>query len=161
LYNNGLAKCYLRGKVGIGTGITSPTAYLQIAAGTASAGTAPLKINAGTNLTTPEDGAIEYDGTDYFLTVSTTRYILTRSLGATAVLDFGNTLASTSSDLTVSVTGAAVGDAVSIGIPAAPNANSSFTAWVSASDVVTVRFNNYSTLPIDPSSGTFKVRIIK
>ena len=48
------------GKVGIGT--TSPTAYLHIKAGTASANTAPLKFTAGTNLTTPESGAMEWDG---------------------------------------------------------------------------------------------------
>jgi hypothetical protein len=31
-------------------------------AGTATAGTAPLKFTAGTNLTTPEAGAAEFDG---------------------------------------------------------------------------------------------------
>ncbi len=43
-----------------GIGLTSPTANLHIKAGTATASTAPLKLNSGTVLTTPEDGAIEY-----------------------------------------------------------------------------------------------------
>lgn len=51
------------------TGITAlgvniaPTAQITIDAGTAVAGTAPLKLTSGTLLGTPEAGAIEYDGT--------------------------------------------------------------------------------------------------
>ena len=56
------------GNVGIGT--TSPTAVLELKAGTAAVGTAPLKLTAGTNLTTPEPGAIEFDGTSLFYTTS-------------------------------------------------------------------------------------------
>ena len=41
---------------------TLPTALLHLAAGTAAANTAPLKLTAGTNLTSAEAGAIEYDG---------------------------------------------------------------------------------------------------
>lgn len=53
-----------------GTGVTNITrAYL--AAGTATAGTAPLEIAAGTNLTAPEAGAVEYDGTTFFATPNT------------------------------------------------------------------------------------------
>ena len=79
-----------------------------------------------------------------------------------ATLDFGNTTAQTSADLTITVTGAAVGDVVMLGTPnAAVNANSAYTAWVSATDTVTVRFNNYSSGAIDPASGTFKVYVIK
>lgn len=55
---------------GVGVGTTSPTAKLHLAAGTAAAGTAPLKLTAGTNLTTPEPGAIEFDGTSLFYTTS-------------------------------------------------------------------------------------------
>ena len=44
---------------------TAPTALLMLAAGTASANTAPLKLTSGTNLTTAEAGVIEYNGTHY------------------------------------------------------------------------------------------------
>ena len=57
------------GNVGIGT--TSPSAVLNLKAGTATAGTAPLKLTQGVNLTTPEAGAIEFDGTSLYYTDST------------------------------------------------------------------------------------------
>jgi len=49
----------------IGVGETTPTALLHLKAGTATAGTAPIKLTAGTLLTTPELGALEFtdDGT--------------------------------------------------------------------------------------------------
>src|ERR1700749_1382465 len=50
-------KNYFAGVIGIGQ--TSPTARLHIAAGTATAGTAPIKLTSGTNLTTAETGAFE------------------------------------------------------------------------------------------------------
>ena len=49
-------------------GTTSPTALVHIAAGTTAAGTAPLKFTSGTNMTTPENGAFEYNGTNLFFT---------------------------------------------------------------------------------------------
>lgn len=57
-------------RIGFG-GVTSPTAKIHIGAGTTSALTAPLKFTAGTVMTTPEAGAIEFDGTDLFYTDST------------------------------------------------------------------------------------------
>jgi hypothetical protein len=81
---------------------------------------------------------------------------------ATASLNFPSTNAQNSSDLTITLTGAVDGDAVSLGVPnAAVNANSCYTAWVSAANTVTVRFNNYSSGAIDPAQATFKVTIIK
>lgn len=86
---------------------------------------------------------------------ATTLTILTGS----ATLDFTSTAAQTSSELTITVTGAVVNDVVSVGPPAAPNANSSFSAYVSATNTVTVRFNNYSSGAIDPASATYKVTV--
>lgn len=85
------------------------------------------------------------------------------TLTATATLDFASTAASTSTDLTITVTGAADGDAVSIGVPnAAVSANSAYTAWVSAANTVTIRFNNYQVVgSIDPASATFRATVIK
>ena len=67
---------YFAGNVGIGT--TAPTALLNLVAGTATARTAPLKFTAGVNLTTPEAGAVEYDGTHLYFTAINggTRYQL-------------------------------------------------------------------------------------
>ncbi len=70
------------GQIGVGlTAPTSATAQLHIAAGTATASTAPLKFTSGINLTTAEAGAFEYNGTNLFFTRSgTTREgVLTQS----------------------------------------------------------------------------------
>lgn len=54
----------------LGLGTVTPTAALQLRAGTATANTAPLKLTTGVSLTTPEDGALEYDGLNLFITVA-------------------------------------------------------------------------------------------
>lgn len=52
---------------------TNPTlSSVVLSAGTATAGTAPLKFTSGTNLGTAEAGAIEYDGNTFFSTEDTT-----------------------------------------------------------------------------------------
>ncbi len=81
-------------------------------------------------------------------------------LSGSGTLDFASTSAFSSTDLTVAITGAAVGDIVMLGTPV-QDANSTFTAFVSAADTVTIRMNNYSALAINPASGTFKVYVIK
>ena len=54
--------------VNVGVEITAPTARLNLPGGTATAGTSSLKIESGTLLTTPEDGAIESDGNSLYFT---------------------------------------------------------------------------------------------
>lgn len=62
------------GNLNIGNGTTIATARLQLPAGTATANTSPLKFTSGTNLTTAEAGALEYNGTNLFFTrAGTTR----------------------------------------------------------------------------------------
>lgn len=61
------------GNVGI-RGVTSPTAGIHLPAGTATAGTAPFKFTAGTNLSVVENGAVEFDGTNLYITIAGTRY---------------------------------------------------------------------------------------
>lgn len=56
-----------------GWGVTTPTAQIHIKAGTATAGTAPIKLTAGTNLTAVEAGAIEFDGTRYYASTTGVR----------------------------------------------------------------------------------------
>ncbi len=72
------------GNTGFGT--TSPTAVAHLKAGTATASTAPLKFTSGTNLTTAEAGAMEYNGTNLFFTrAGTVREIVSVVVtGATA-----------------------------------------------------------------------------
>lgn len=53
----------------VGINVGEPTAFLHITAGRDTL--APLKLTAGTNLTSPQAGAIEYNGTAYYATNST------------------------------------------------------------------------------------------
>lgn len=158
--NNIKMRIMANGNVGIGQ--TTPTAILHLKAGTATASTAPLKFTSGTNLTTAEAGAMEFNGTNLFFSPSTTRHTVNHGLTGSATLNFPSTTTLLSADLTITVTGAADGDVVSLGVPnAAVNANTSYSAWVSAANTVTVRFNNYSSGTVDPASGTFKVFVTK
>jgi len=56
--------------IGSSLGAFTATARLHIVGGTATANTAPLKFTSGTNLTTAEAGAMEYNGTNLFFTPS-------------------------------------------------------------------------------------------
>lgn len=82
-------------------------------------------------------------------------------LTATATLDFPSAATLVSADLTIAVPGAAVGDAVFVGPPAAPTAGIGYVAFVSATGVVTVRQLNASTGTIDSASATFRVTVVK
>jgi hypothetical protein len=88
-----------------GFGVSSPSAILQLKAGTATAGTAPLKLTAGTNLTTPETGAIEFDGTNLFITNASGRKTIstTDGGGMTSALNSGNIYVGSASNLAAAV----------------------------------------------------------
>lgn len=85
---------------------------------------------------------------------------ITKALKAAATLDFGSITNATSADLTVAVTGAAVGDPVILGLPAAMVTGLVFNAFVSAANVVTVRASNITAAPINPASGSFTVIVL-
>ena len=87
--------------------------------------------------------------------------LLTNSSGAlvweegaivTATINFLNTVNSGTDDQTITVTGAVVGDFVSLGIPnaAQPAGMAWYQAWVSAANTVTVRFYNLTGVALDP-----------
>lgn len=77
---------------GVSVGPQSATAALHIKAGTITAGTAPLKFNSGPVLTTPETGAVEFDGTHYYGSVGTTRYQLDQQLSAATSFTQGSVI---------------------------------------------------------------------
>jgi hypothetical protein len=70
-YTNGAEKMRLDTSGNLGLGVSSPTAVFMLKAGTATASTAPLKFTSGVNLSTPEAGVIEYDGTTVTVTTDT------------------------------------------------------------------------------------------
>lgn len=81
----------------VGVGLTTATAWLHLKAGTATENTAPFKFTSGTNLTTAEAGAVEYDGNKYYVTDgSTLRAPLLRTLfTSTADATVANTVTET------------------------------------------------------------------
>lgn len=89
--------------------------------------------------------------------------LVTSILSATATLDFGSIAANSFANLTITVTGAALGDTVSIGVPNGSLLNDiSFFGWVSATNTVTIRCSNVSnTTARDPASGTFRATVTK
>lgn len=145
-----------------GVGVAQPSAALHLKAGTATASTAPLKFTTGVNLTTPEDGTMEYDGTNYYVSSGSTRYTMAKTLIGSSSLDFPSTATRVSADLTITVTGATTNDFVIVNPPSASLvANTCYTAWVSAANTVTVRFNNYSGGTLNPAAGTFRVTVLR
>lgn len=162
MYNDGGAHSYLNGNLSVKT--STATAFLTLGACTSSS--ASLRIQNGAMPTGGAilDGNISYDGSNLRFTVSTTDYVISKTLVASATLDFPSISANSYQDLTITVTGAAVGDIVSLGVDAAAiGANIYFpTPWVSAADTVTIRaVNNDISSSYDPASVTFKVSVQK
>jgi hypothetical protein len=151
------------GQLGVGT--PTPTALLQIAAGTSSAGTAPLKLTAGSLLTTPENGAVEYDGTSYYVTESSTRYKLVKALTGQLTTNFSvdslNAFSSVTANLTV--TGCQPGSVVSV------SANSGainspaiiITAFVTSANTVTIRAYNAGNQSLALASDTYNIEVLQ
>jgi hypothetical protein len=67
-YQENTRKNYFGGNIGIGI---TPTAKLHVAAGSATASTAPLKFTSGTLLSSPEAGAEEFLTDDRYVTITT------------------------------------------------------------------------------------------
>jgi len=82
-------------------------------------------------------------------------------LSATATLDFASIAAGAIGELTITVTGAAVGDTVALGPPAAIEAGLVWSGFVSAADTVKIRIHNVTAAAIDPASATWKATIIR
>lgn len=87
---------------------------------------------------------------------------LTNVLYGTGTLNFPDTPAGQSSDLVITVTGAADGDIASIGVPSASMmTNGCFTSFTS-NNAVWIRFsNNDLAAALNPASGTFKAKVEK
>lgn len=147
------------GSLGIGT--INPNGVLHIKAGTTNAGSAPLKFNAGTNLSTPEAGAFEFDGTHLYFTPSSSRKILLKGLTNTATLDFPLIVNGVTDELTVSVPGATLGSSCNCAPLSSIETSLKWSCYVSATNTVSVRLSNISTSLIDPVSKNWKVTVIE
>lgn len=80
-------------------------------------------------------------------------------LTGTATLNFGSIAAAAQEELTITVTGAATGDAVALAPPASLESGLVCTGRVSAADTVTVRATNVTGSPIDPASASWAAAV--
>jgi hypothetical protein len=163
--NNWQARMVVDGtnsNVGIGTTNPVVSAMLDVQSTTKGLRFPNQTATQRNAIGSPAAGLTVYNTTDATIDVrvGSSWYNHPNGLKASATLDFPDTGAQLSADLTITVTGAAVGDIVMLGTPV-QLANSTYTAFVSAANTVTVRLNNYSAGNINPASGTFKVYVIK
>ena len=84
-------------------------------------------------------------------------------LSGTATIDFASVNSGNwSTTETITVTGAATGDSVSLGLPtAAGTEDIIFTAWVSAADTVSIKFHNANGGSVNLASLAYKATIIR
>lgn len=145
-----------------GDGTTTGTARIHVIAGTTAASSGPLKLTEGSNPTSPEDGLINYVSNNLTFTETATVHVIPKTLVGSATLNFDLT-ALNYQDLTITVTGAASGDVVSIGAPnGAVVADVTYFGWVSGTNTVTVRCSRVGGGgAADPASGTFSASVIK
>lgn len=146
------------------------TSIAELIAIAPPSGSAETNQMPGVVLVTAGSGAGLWSSTNVWTGTNTTTRLASlttdwawnaQELRASAALNFGSLTTLTSADLTITVTGAAVQDIVSLGLPAAPTAGIVFTAFVSATDTVTVRAFNVTSGTIDPASATYAVTVTK
>lgn len=144
---------------GNGSGAFAP-GDVVIRGGSGGTGTSFITLDSGVvvgSATGGDQGAGTINATAFYINGNQLPTILTGS----NTLDFASIASLGEADLTITVTGATVGDEVALGLPAAPTSGIVFNAFVSASDTVTVRAHNYTAGAIDPASATYSVRVFQ
>lgn len=79
----------------------------------------------------------------------------------TATLDFGSISGGATAELTVSISGASVGDVVVVGPPSVIETGLVWCCYVSSLNTVTIRLHNSTGSPVDPASASWRVAVIK
>lgn len=144
----------------LGIGTNAPTAGVDIKASTAAE--ASYRLRTGTTPAAPNSGDVWFNGTNILMQNDVGTRQVSIVLTGSASLNFPSTAAQTSSELTITVTGANPGDVVSLGLPAGSiPANTCYMAYVSVGNTVVVRFCNFGAAAIDPTPGVFRVSVHK
>lgn len=143
-----------------GFGVTAPTGIVHIKAGTATAGTAPLKFTSGTNLTAAEAGAMEWDGTNLFVTATSgpTR----KTLAYNPMTTGGDIIYGGSSGVETRLTNGSSGQVLTSGggtaAPTWSSAGGSYVLTASKTSNYTAAINDL--IPTDSSGGAFNVTLL-
>lgn len=85
---------------------------------------------------------------------------ITKMLTATADLDFPSLSSNETEELTMTVTGAAIGDTVILAAPSGLERDLVFSGFVSATDTVNVRLHNCNHGAINPASATWRATVM-
>lgn len=117
------------------------------------------ELVAGTYFILTYDGALNSGAGGFHLATgpAKTTSFITRLLTTTASITFSPVGASTTSDITIALTGCSVNDVVMIGPPASITAGLNFTGYVSAAGVVSLRASNVTGASITPATATYRV----
>lgn len=95
------------------------------------------------------------------LVIPPTGQSVTRILATTATLAFGSIAAQSTGDQTVTLAGCQIDDSPIIGYPAAPVAGLIAMPFVSATNIVTIRFGNLTTIgTLTPPSGVYTAAVL-
>jgi len=132
------------------------TAILQLPAGSATAGTAPIKLTSGTLLTAAEAGAVEFDGTSFFGS-TTYRSAFVRGVKVDASLTPGAVAANSVLVETYAVTGLIVPHAVTVSPPSLNSGLGIMWARCSTTDTLEICWRNFTAGSLTPAAGTYRV----
>lgn len=157
VWTNGLRRMSINSDGLCGIGVTNATATLQLKAGTATANTAPLKINSGTVMSTPEDGCVEYNGTKWYTTIGTDRREIIRGATYSPTLTPTAVAANSESIQSFTITGLIVPCSINISPPAAMSGLGIMWSRVSATNTLDVCFRNFTAGSLTPPTGTWRI----
>lgn len=157
VWTNGLRRMSINSDGLCGIGVANATATLQLKAGTATANTAPLKINSGTVMATPEDGCVEYNGTKWYTTIGTDRQEVLRGATYSQSLTPTAVAANSESIQTFTISGLIVPYAVQVSPPSSMSGLGIMWTRVSASNTLEICFRNFTAGSLTPPTGTWRI----
>jgi hypothetical protein len=124
------------------------------ASGTSEFRSANYRLNVGQTLPSAAGFFLEYNSSSSQIEL---RQNMIRS---TAAIDFTSTTSGNSTLWDITVTGAALGDIVTVEQDKA-EPNMTYSAWVESTNTVRIKAHNISAATIDPASKSFKVIVFK
>ncbi len=152
----------IRGNGNVGIGTLNPSAKLNLPASDGTSNSAPLKLTAGTILSNPEPGAMEYDGTNlYFTNASNAREVVMKGLVIDGNLDFPSIANLSSYELEIPLQGISQNSICNCSPVGAIESGLTWSCYV-IDNAIKIRLLNASILgAIDPISRNWKITVYK